>query len=515
MFVQVIQELFVPFNLLLMFGGIAIGIIFGAIPGLGANTAITLLLPVSFAMEPTTAIIFMGSIYCGGVSGGLISSILLGIPGTNANLATVYDGYPMAKKGQSSKALGVGIFSSLIATFLSVLIAMLVCAPLARIAIKLGPWEYFSLCTASIVLVVTISKGNMFSGLMAAGLGMAVGCIGMAPVDAAIRYTFGVVNLRSGVNILALCLGLFAVADLTHNFAKGDMQSPDIDTKGIKGIGISIKEYFSHIKTIVTSFILGLGIGFMPGMGAGLSNVVAYAIAKARSKTPEKFGTGCVEGIIAPEIANNASVGGAIIPMIALGIPGDTTCALLISALMIHGIDAGPLLMSSNTVLVYCFFGTLLLGAIVTFGMEWFGMRTFPYILRTPTHYLYSGIFLICMVGLYANTYSIFNCTMIVVMAIIGLFMMYGNLPYAPFILGYILGPMMEKYLREGMTYSSSGFLMFLQRPISATLLAVMAFALFWPFIRDWREKRKKELGIETEVDRQMKRAEAFNLKDD
>ena len=352
MFLDVLQALFTPFNLLLMVGGVAIGIIFGAIPGLGANTAITLLLPVSFAMTPTAAIIFMGSIYCGGVSGGLISSILLGIPGTNANLATVYDGYPMAKKGQASKALGVGIFSSLISTFLSVLIAMLVCAPLARIAIKLGPWEYFSLCTASIVLVVTISKGNMFSGLMAAGLGMAVGCIGMAPVDAAVRYTFGIVNLRSGVNLLAVCLGLFAVADLTHNFAKGDMTSPPIDTKGIKGIGISIKEYFSHIKTIVTSFILGLGIGFMPGMGAGLSNVVAYAIAKARSKEPEKFGTGCVEGIIAPEIANNASVGGAIIPMIALGIPGDTTCALLISALMIHGIDAGPLLMTSNTHLV-------------------------------------------------------------------------------------------------------------------------------------------------------------------
>lgn len=515
MFLDVLQALFTPFNLLLMVGGVAIGIIFGAIPGLGANTAITLLLPVSFAMTPTVAIIFMGSIYCGGVSGGLISSILLGIPGTNANLATVYDGYPMAKKGQASKALGVGIFSSLISTFLSVLIAMLVCAPLARIAIKLGPWEYFSLCTASIVLVVTISKGNMFSGLMAAGLGMAVGCIGMAPVDAAVRYTFGIVNLRSGVNLLAVCLGLFAVADLTHNFAKGDMTSPPIDTKGIKGIGISIKEYFSHIKTIVTSFILGLGIGFMPGMGAGLSNVVAYAIAKARSKEPEKFGTGCVEGIIAPEIANNASVGGAIIPMIALGIPGDTTCALLISALMIHGIDAGPLLMTSNTHLVYCFFGCLLLGTIITFGMEWFGMRTFPYILRTPTHYLYSAIFLVCMVGLYANTFSVFNCTMIVVMAILGLFMMYGNLPYAPFILGYILGPMMENYLRQGMTYSDKGFLMFLERPISATLLAIMTFALFWPFIRERREKRKKELGIETEVDRQIKRAEAFNLKDD
>ena len=389
----------------------------------------------------------MASIYCGGVSGGLISAILLGIPGTNANLATVYDGYAMAKKGQASKALGVGIFSSLISTFTSVLIARLVCAPLARIAIKLGPWEYFSLCTDAIVLVVTISKVTMFSG----DDGGRPGHGGrysryVAPVDAAIRYTFGITNLRSGVDILAVCLGL--LRSLTLFTCKGDMQSPEIDTKGIKGIGISMKEYFSHGKMIATSYALGLAIGFMPGMGAGLSNVVAYAVAKAKSKTPEKFGTGCVEGVIAPEIANNASIGGAIIPMIALGIPGDTTCALLISALMIHGIEAGPLLMSSNTVLVYCFFGTLLLGALVTFACEWFGMRTFPYILRTPTHYLYSAIFIICIVGLYANSYSIFNCGMMVFLGALGLFMIYGNLPYAPFILGYILGPMMEKYLR-------------------------------------------------------------------
>ena len=515
MIIEVLQELFSLGNLALVVVGTAIGIIFGAIPGLGANTAITLMLPVSFAMEPNSAIILFGSIYCGGCSGGLISSILIGIPGTNSNLATLYDGYPMAKKGQASKALGIGIFSSMIATFLSVFIAMLVCSPLARIAIKLGPWEYFSLCTASIVLVVTISKGNMFSGLMAGALGMAAGCIGMAPVDAAVRYTFGIVNLRSGVNILALCLGIFAVANLVNQFAQGKMKSPDIDTKGFKGIGISFKEYFSYWKTIITSFVLGLGIGFMPGMGAGLSNVVSYAIAKARSKTPEKFGTGCVEGIIAPEIANNASVGGAIIPMIALGIPGDTTCALLISALMIHGIDAGPLLMTSNTELVWCFFGCLLVGVVITLGMEWFGMRLFPHVLRVPSHYLFSAIFLICMTGIYANTHSIFNCGMMVFTAGLGLFMLYGNLPIAPFILGYILGPMMEKYLREGMTYSDKGFLMFLERPVSAALLAIMTISLFWPFIRDWREKRKKELGIETEVDRQMRRAEEMNISED
>lgn len=170
--------------------------------------------------------------------------------------------------------------------------------------------------------------------------------------------------------------------------------------------------------------------------------------------------------------------------------------------------------MDSNTVLVYCFFGTLLLGALVTFACEWFGMRTFPYILRTPTHYLYTAIFLICITGLYSNTYSIFNCGMMIFLGALGVFMIYGNLPVAPFILGYILGPMMERYLREGMTYSSKGFLIFLQRPISATLLAIMVFALIWPFIRDARERRKVRLGKETEIDRLIKQSEEFNVRD-
>lgn len=515
MLITVLHSLFTPMNLALMVGGVIIGIVFGAIPGLSNCTAQALLLPISFAMKADSAIIFMSSIFVGGVSGGLISAILMGVPGSPANIATCFDGYPMAKKGRASRALGLSIFSSFIATLASVFIAMLVCDPVARVAVKMGPWEFFSLCACAIVLVVSISKGNMFSGLISAGLGMLMGCVGIAPVDAAKRFTFGLTSLLGGMPLLSVTLGIFAIASLLHNFAQGDMASPDIDTKNIKGIGFTMKEYFAHTKLVIKSFLIGLGIGFLPGMGAGLSNVVAYAAAKSGSKEPEKYGTGCDEGIIASEISNNAAVGGAIIPMVALGIPGDTSTALLISALMIQGIEAGPNLMRTNTELVYIFFGVLLLSAVVTFLLECLGTRTFPYILKVPTCYLYSAIFMICMAGAYANGNSFSYCYITIAMVVIGLLMAFGNLPLSPFILGFILGPMMEEYLRKGMTYSDNGFMIFLQRPASLCFLAIAFFFLFWPLIRSYRENSKRKRGIKTELDKITEQADSYNVSED
>lgn len=515
MLLTVIQSLAEPLNFLLMIAGTIIGIVFGAIPGLSNVTAQALLLPLSFAMKADTAIIFMSSIFVGGVSGGLISAILMGVPGSPANIATCFDGHPMAKKGRASRALGISIFSSFIATLASIAVAMLVCEPVARVAVKMGPWEFFSLCACAIVLVVSISKGNMFSGLISAGLGMLLGCVGIAPVDAAKRFTFGITSLLGGMPLLSVTLGIFAIASLLHNFARGDMASPDIDTGNIRGIGFTMKEYWAHAKLVVNSFLIGLGIGFLPGMGAGLSNVVAYAAAKSSSKNPEKFGTGCDEGIIASEVSNNAAVGGAIIPMIALGIPGDTSTALLISALMIQGIEAGPNLMRNNTQLVYIFFAALLLSGVVTFLLECFGTRTFPYILRVPTCYLYSAIFMICMTGAYANGNSYSYCYITVAMVVIGLLMAFGNLPLSPFILGFILGPMMEEYLRKGMTYSTNGFLIFLQRPASLCFLAIAVFFLFWPLLRGRRESRKQRQGIKTELDMITEQADSYNVSED
>lgn len=512
MLLKVITELITPANFFIILGGVLIGIIFGAVPGLSATTGIALMLPVSFSMSSVTGILFLGSIYVGGISGGLIAAILIGVPGTPASVATCFDGYPMAQNGRSSRALGIGILSSFIGTFFSVLVAMLFCPVLAKVAVNLGPWELFSLCFCAIILVVTMSKGNMFNGLIAGFLGVIVSTIGIAPIDGAKRFTFGVKNLLGGVNQIGLMLGFFAVAALVKNFAKKETKNPDIDTKSVTGFGISLKEYFSHTILIVKSYLIGLWIGFLPGLGAGLANLVAYAQAKSSSKTPEKFGTGCDEGIIASEVSNNAAVGGAIIPMIALGIPGDTATAMLIGGLMIHGIDAGPLLMTSQPALVYSFFGVLIFGAILVMAIQFFGMRSFPYILRLPTCYLYAGILLICVVGAFSDSRTMFNCWLMLIMGALGIFMALANLPASPFILGYILGSMLENNLRKGLTYTDQGFLPFLTRPVSLVLLLVAMGSLVWPFIRARREAKRAKLGKKSEIENL---ASTFSVEED
>ncbi len=511
----VLGELFSPLNLLMIVIGVPIGIIFGAIPGLSNTTAMALFLPVSFSMSPATAIIFMGAIYVGGTSGGLISATLLNVPGSPANIATCFDGYPMAKSGRASRALGIGIFSSFLATIASLAIAMLLTAPLAKFAVLLGPWEYFSLCTAAIVLVVTISKGDVYSGLISACIGIMLAMVGIAPVDGAKRFTFGITTLLGGMPMLTVLLGIFAISILLSEFAENTKVNVELDTKSIKGVGIPLKEYFIHWKLIIKSFLVGLWIGFLPGMGGGLSNIVSYAMAKSSSKTPEKYGTGCDEGIIASEIANNAAIGGAIIPTIALGIPGDTSCAILLSALIIQGIQAGPMLMNSNANLVYIFYGVLLLGNVVTFLMELYGIRTFPYILKTPLHFLYPGIFMMCLLGSYTDTFSTNNIWIMVVMVLIGILMQYGHLSFSPFILGFILGPMMEKYMRQAMTYSDSGFMVFFTRPVSAALLIIAVLFLFWPYIRDRRAAKREQSGNLTDVEKMEREAGKFNVRND
>lgn len=515
MFTTVLSNLFSPLNFFLMFVGVPIGIIFGAIPGLNATTGMALFLPLTFAMEPAGAIAFMGGIYVGGCSGGLIASTLLNVPGSPSNIATCFDGYPMARSGRASRALGIGIFSSFIATIVSLLVAMLLTAPLAKIAVLLGPWEYFALCTAAILLVITISKGEMFTGLISACIGMMLAMVGIAPVDGAKRFTFGIKSLLGGFPMLALMLGVFAIAGLLESFSEGQEFSPDLDTGHIKGVGIPLKEYFSHWKLILKSFGVGLWIGFLPGMGGGLSNIVSYAMAKSGSDHPEKFGTGCDEGIIASEIANNASIGGAIIPTIALGIPGDTSCAILLSCLIIQGIQSGPMLLNANADLVYLFYAVLMVGNVITFAMELGGIRLFPHILRVPIHYLYAAIFTMCLVGSYTDNFSISSIYFTAIMTLVGILMLYGHSSLSPFILGYILGPMMEEYMRQGMTYSQNGFLIFFQRPVSCALLLIAFASLVWPFIRDARAKRRAESGEMTDVEKAEAEASKFNVRDD
>lgn len=491
MFASTLQILLEPVNLITALVANIIGIIFGAIPGLTGSMAMALLLPVSFGMKGYTGIIFLGALYVGGVSGGLIGSILLGIPGSTSSIATTYDGYPMTLKGQSVKALGIGIVSSFIGTVGSVLTAMMFCPLIASIALKLGPWELFSLCFCAIILVITISKGDMWNGLIAALSGVSMSCVGFSPIDGASRFSFGIKTIRGGINMTALMLGLFALSSVILNYARRETVNPPLEHAKLKGFGVSLKELFEHKMLIIRSFLIGLWIGFLPGMGSGLSNQVAYAMARSSSKHPEEFGKGNPEGVYASEVSNNAAVGGAIVPMIALGIPGDTPTSLMLGGLIIFGLEPGPMLMTTSAQFVYVFFGVLLLAALMTLCVQMFGMRTFPRILQIPYHYLFTAITLICFTGGYSLTNSINSCLLMVAMSLLGLFFSYAGLPRAPFILGFILGPMLENNMRKGLTYTADGFLSFFMRPVSGALLAIAILSLFWPALRERLERKR------------------------
>lgn len=479
----VLQSLLSPTCLLFMFLGCLMGIIFGALPGLSGTVGVTLLLPMTYGLNSELGIALLISIWVGGVSGGFISATLLGIPGTTSCIATCFDAYPLSKQGKAKKALMTGIIASFVGTFFSCIIAMVLCKYVARIAMMLGPWEYFSLCLCAIVLVISLSKGNMFKGLAGAAIGLLLACVGAAPIDAVERFTFGNYNLYGGINNTAVMLGIFAIYLVVVNYAKGDTVLESTASGNTGGEGLTIKEFKDNLVNMFRSFMIGLWIGFLPGMGAGLSNLIAYGQAKNASKTPEKFGQGIVDGVFATEISNNASVGGALIPMVSLGIPGDATTAVLLGALTIHGLEPGPLLFQNNPVYVYVLFGAAVLSAVMVLVMQIGGIRLFPMILKIPYHYLYPAILVLCFMGAYSTSNTIFALAVMLAMAAVAVFLAWANIPVTPFILANILGSMLEKYMRRGLSYSTNGAWSFLTRPVSCVFLLVALVSLVWPAI--------------------------------
>lgn len=464
----------------------ALGIVLGAIPGLSGGLGVALLLPLTFGMQPEVGLAMLVSIWVGGVSGAMIGSILLGIPGSPSAIATTFDGYPMTRNGMAVKALGAAITASFIGTFLSILIAMAASPLMARLALKMGPWEYFSLGFCAISLVAALSRGSVFHGLAAAAFGLVLASVGFAPIDGYARFTFGNIYLNGGFDLIPLMLGFFALKQIVQDYAKGQQQVPQVDASDIKGFGVTWKEYRDNTWNMIRSFFIGLWIGFLPGMGAALSNMVAYAQAKSASKHPEEFGKGCIDGVFASETSNNASVGGSLIPMVALGIPGDGVTAILLGGLMIHGVQAGPLLFNNNPEIVYALFLTALIAATLVLLMQFWGMRLFPAILKIPYHYLYPAIVVLGFMGIFIGSSTAFNYVLLLGFAGLGLAMDKLRLPIGPFILAFILAPMLELNLRRGMTYTDDGILPFFTRPISGLLLLAAVLSIVSPFLVPW-----------------------------
>lgn len=481
MFEQILstlQAICTPTGILYLVAGSIIGTIFGAIPGLGGGTITILLLPMTYRMDPALALGLFTAIYVGSTSGGGIGSILLGIPGTNSSIVTCWDGYPMTQKGDPVRPLSVCAICNFVGTVLSIIAALALCPILADWAVQLGPWEYFALCYCAIAMVIGLSGGSIVKGLIACGMGLLAACVGTAPLSGNLRFTFDSMYLISGLNTVNLMMGLFAGRTILMEFARGskETESSNVIVRGFKWPG---KDLWENRGNIIRSFFTGAFIGFLPGLGASTSTVLAYANEKKLAKNPEEWGKGAIGGVIAPEIANNAGIGGAMIPMIALGIPGNGVMTLFMTAMMVHGIEAGPLLIHTNPEIVYMLYIAALISAVIIVIFETVGMRIFPAMLRCPYHYLYPAIIVICFLGSYISGGNLFSLGIAIATTALGVAMAYFGIPQMPFILSFILCSLLEKNFRSGMNMGDHGIFTFFTRPLSCIFIVLGTIVLF------------------------------------
>lgn len=476
--------------------GVAVGIVFGAVPGLTAVMSIALTLPMTYSLGAAAGISLLIALFVGATSGALISAILLKIPGTPSSIATTFDGAPMMEKGEGAKALGVGIVFSFLGTIMSIAALMFIAPSLARVALSFGPHEYFAIAVFSLTLIATLSSGSMIKGIFAGVAGFAVSTVGIAPVDAITRYTFGRVEINAGFSILTVLVGMFAIAEVIRVAEqarkRGDMPTVAPLMVKIKGFGFSMAEFLGQIPNAIRSGLIGISIGILPGIGAGTSNIISYIAAKKRSKTPEKFGKGTIEGVVASETANNAGIGGAMIPLLTLGIPGDAVTAILLGGLMIHGIQPGPMLFITQGALVYTIFAALIVSAFMMLVLEFLGLRIFIRLLAIPKHILLPIILVLCAVGAFGLSSRVFDVWTILAFGVLGYAFVKAGIPAAPFIIGFILGPMAETNFRRGLQLSAGDFTGFITNPIAGTFLGLAALSILWQIYSALRPKPVK-----------------------
>jgi putative tricarboxylic transport membrane protein len=481
------QEVLIPLNILIVFGGTLMGMLFGAMPGINASMGVALLLPLTYGMPPITALTMLLGIYCGAIYGGSITAILINTPGTTAAACTTFDGHPLAAQGKAGKAIGMATISSFAGGIISIIILILLAPVLAKVALKFGPPEYFALAVFGLSIITSLSSGTLVKGLIAGFFGLMLGTVGMDMMNGTPRYTFGQVALLDGFSFIPVLIGLFAVSQILINVEK--LESLNMKDSKILGLLPTLKELKSVVPTILRSSLLGSFIGILPGAGATISSFICYNEAKRWSKTPEKFGKGSLEGVAAPEAGNNAATGGAMVPLLSLGIPGSETTAVLLGAFMIQGISPGPLLFRDNIGVAYGIFAGLILANIAFLIIGLFGVKGFVKVLQIPTRILMPLILTLAFVGSYSVKNNLINVGIMLGFGLVGYFMKKLKFPITPVVLALILGPMAESNLRRALIMSEGQWSIFMQRPISLVLLIITVLSLLYPIIRDMIKK--------------------------
>ncbi len=473
-----------------LFVGSLAGIVAGCIPGFTIVMAVILTLPFTFGMTPVQGLATMIGVFVGGLSGGLISACLIGIPGTPSAIATTFDGHPMAKKGEAGSALALGVWASFWGGILSAVVLMAIAPPLSYLALAFGPWEYFSLVFFAMTIIASLSGDSLLKGLISGLFGLLVATVGSDPISNVPRFTFGMYQMEGGLDFLPILIGLFAFSNLMEELeVKRAAAKALIDIKAVRvpHLKSNLEILFKQPWNLIRSSLVGLFVGTLPGAGSSISNIVSYDRAKKASKSPEQFGTGIPDGLIASEAGNSSTAGGALIPMIALGIPGDAVTAVMLGALIIHGIQPGPLLITNHPNLVYGMFAAFFFAHFATALIQSsVGLRFFLRLTYTPKYILVPVILILCAVGAFALNNRVFDIWVLFAFGILGYGMSKLKIPLAPLILGVILGPILETNLRRALM-TDPDISLFFTRPYSIVLLILALGSLLYPF---WRSRR-------------------------
>jgi putative tricarboxylic transport membrane protein len=501
---DILRNIFTVGNILLAAGGTVMGIIFGALPGFTAAMGVAVLLPVTFGMPPASGLILLGALFGGAMYGGSISAILINTPGTPSAAATVLDGHPMAKKGKAGEALREAVFASFLGGIFGVTVLLLFAPPLAKISLMFGPPEYFLLAIFGLTIIASISAESLFKGLIAGVFGLLISTIGMDPLLGTPRFTMGLVNLTDGVQLVPAMIGLFSIPEtlaLISSYIKGDTVNL-VNTSELRKIKVGFPS-LSHIKRHATiylkSSIIGTYVGMLPGAGGSIASFMAYNEAKRSSKYPEKFGTGISEGIAASESANNAMASGALIPMLTLGVPGDSVAAIIMGGLLVHGLEPGAELFSRNADIAYTFILALYLANIM---MLLFGIYCAPYftiVTRTPKHILSACVMMLTVIGSFALRGNVFDVYVMIAFGILGYIMKSHGFSVIPTVLGIILGHIAEKGLNGtlAISYGENILWFMLKRPISLILIVITLLSVIIPMYRRIKGSRVPEESTE------------------
>ena len=483
-----------PVNLFYCFIGCFMGTLVGVLPGLGPVAAIALLLPATFHLSPVAATIMLAGIAYGAMYGGSTTSIMLNIPGEAASVVTCLDGYMMARKGRPGPALGISAFGSFIAGTFSVMGLVLLGPPLASLALKFGPTEYFSIMVMGLAVVTYLARTSMVKALMMAAFGMMVGIIGMDPVVAEPRFTFGIHEFYDGIGLAPVIMGLFGIAEVIENVAV--TIKAEVYSGKITGLYPTKEDWKRCAWPMARGTLLGFFMGIVPGIGNIVPTFISYAVEKKISKTPEKFGTGTIEGVAAPEACNNAAMGGTFIPLMCLGIPANAITAIILGALMIYGLQPGPLLIKSSPDLFWGVIASMYIGNVMLLILNLPLIPLWVKVLKIPYAYLFPFILLFVCIGAYSLNNSVTDIYVAVAFGVLGYFLRKFGYEAAPFVLAFVLGPLMESALRRSLILSDGSFLIFFRRPISAFFLLIVLLIVVLPLIM----KKRLAQGLESEV---------------